>query len=177
MKTVRKFVLVPLVALMTLGFNPLSFAGKPQPHHGFPKPKHKYVYYPKQNIYYVPTSGVYYVWHEEQWVTYHQVPTMYARVNFNRVPHVDLFIASNYPYYYNVEHRVKYRKPLFVQEVRVVAPAPPRPPKPRVRAEVSINFTPVVVHSRPVYVERHHGHGKGHHKHHGHGHGHGRGHH
>lgn len=175
-------------SLVTLLFTPLQSYAKHgnsrAPYAEAGKPKHKYVYYPKQNMYYVPSKHVYYVWRHDHWQPYSSVPAMYAHINFGTIPYVNLYLTTEHPYYYNVDHRYHYRRFIFASVAATPAVVyiekkhPPVPrPKPRAHAEIIVNFTPFIVSERPVHYDHHH---HGYYEHHGHGNGHykgkGRGH-
>lgn len=183
-KIMKAFVKkIAFIGCLTVTITPLHVSAKKQMSHATyrstVKPKHKYVYYPKQNMYYVPSRHVYYVWRHDHWQPFSSVPSMYAHVNFEAIPYVNLYLTTEHPYYYNVEHRKQYRAYIFASVASTPAviykekkykPIPKS--KPRVRAEIVVNFSPVVVESRPVFVEHHHhGHGHGHYKGRGRGHG------
>lgn len=164
----------------------LSMTGSLFAYPSHPPKKHRYYYYPKHNVYYDPGASVYFVWERNHWKP---VPQYYWSANYfvySDSPRMELWIASEHPYYYNIEHRRTY------YAYRVPAPAP-RPaqarvrvdsrPKPNVSFHLEINSRP---EPQPVYVEErvivvkerdrghhHHGHGHRHHP----GHGRGRGHH
>lgn len=158
----------------------LSFTGGLYAHTQPPK-KHRYYYYPRQNVYYDPVESVYFVWERTYWkpVPYYYWAGGYSTFIYSDAPRVELWIASDYPYYYNVEHRrtyAVYRAPEPAQ-ARIQVDARP---KPNVSFHLEINSAP---EPRPVYVDRHvvivkehdrgyHGHGHGN----GHGNGRGRGH-
>lgn len=146
--------------------------------------KNRYYYYPRQNVYFDPAHQVYFVWERTYWKPVVQLPPSYVSVTYTSSPRFELWIASTHPYYYNPEHRKTYYeyrvfKPAPVQRVRVES-------RPRPRVNFSVEINPVVVESRPVYVEQrvimHHPHPPvyhhppGHDRGRGHGHGHGRGH-
>ena len=97
----RKLASVMLFVCLTTG----AFAKPPHwaPAFGYHK-KHHYVYYPKQNFYYDPYLGTYIVYERGVWVRQVSPPRIFASININILPHVDLHIASFYPYYYNEEH-------------------------------------------------------------------------
>jgi hypothetical protein len=82
-----------------------------KPHYGpsFGYHHHHYVYYPKQNFYYDPFVGTYIVYERGVWVRQLAPPRLLARININILPHVDVYVDSFYPEYYNYEHRHTYR--------------------------------------------------------------------
>ncbi len=155
-----------------------------RPHSPHPPKKHKYYYYPRQNVYYDPADNVYFVWERTYWKPVPHPTGGFVSVAYSNSPRFELLIASNRPYYYNVEHRRTYH------EYRVVKPAPHQQarvrvesrPKPNVSFHLEINSEPqpvyveervIVVKERPHHGPPHnHGHGHGN----GHGHGHGKGH-
>ncbi len=149
----------------------LSFTGGLYAHthslHAQPPKKHRYYYYPRQNVYYDPVESVYFVWEHTYWKPVYWAGG-YSAFVYSGSPRIEMWIASEHPYYYNVEHRrtyYVYRDPEPAQaRIRVESR-----PKPNVSFHLEINSAPK---PRPVYVERHviikdHGH------HHGRGHGHG----
>lgn len=184
MKNSMKFAARILMLCFTLSMTGNLYA---YPSHPPKKQKHRYYYYPRQNVYYDPAASVYFVWERNHWKP---IPHYWSTSYFvySDSPRMELWIASEHPYYYNPEHRRTYCA------YRVPAPAPrPAPaqarlrvdsrPKPNVSFHLEINSRP---EPQPVYVEErvivvkergrghhHHGHGHGHHP----GHGRGRGHH
>lgn len=165
----------------------LAITGNLSAHPAHKHPKSRYYYYPRQNIYYDPATSVYFVWERSYWKPVPYPSGRYVSIVQPNSPRFELWIASEHPYYYNVEHRRTYHS------YRVVAP----PPAPRVRAVAASRPRPnanvsfqVNINPEPVYVERHvivRERGPKHHHHHhpghgprphhpGHGHGHGKGH-
>lgn len=158
-----------------------AFAKPPRwaPAFGYHK-KHHYVYYPKQNFYYDPFLGTYIVLERGVWVRQVRPPRLFASININVLPHVDLYIASYHPYYYNDDHCDRY--------YLVSALAPPsefyvyRHPRrydfsitpyhyrPRPNVSVAITFYNPNYYLHPEYGNHPHYHGKHHGKHHGNGH-------
>ncbi len=143
--------------------------------HAQPPKKHRYYYYPRQNVYYDPVESVYFVWERTYWkpVPHYYWAGSYSAFVYSDSPRIELWIATDHPYYYNVEHRstyAVYRDPEPAQaRIRVDAR-----PKPNVSFHLEINSAPK---PRPVYVERQvvivKEHDRGYHKGHGRGHGHG----
>lgn len=186
MKNSMKFAARILMLCFTLSMTGNLYA---QPSHPPKKHKHRYYYYPKQNVYYDPAASVYFVWESNHWKP---IPHYWSTSYFvySDSPRMELWIASEHPYYYNAAHRRTY----YAYRVPTPPPAPrPAPaqarvrvdsrPKPNVSFHLEINSRP---EPQPVYVEErvivvkergrghhHHGHGHGHHP----GHGRGRGHH
>lgn len=185
MKTLKRSILSILILLL-LPIGTMAAARFMSHGNVGPYPEHTYYYYPKQNLYYVPSKHVYYAWHQEHWVKYSSIPAFYGSVHLNIMPRVTLHMATLHPYYYNPEHREHYRPYIYAQMATTPAviyrqKAPHKyqvtmaRDEPHVRTEVSIEISPIIVHSGPVYSYsvRYKHPGKGHGpKFKGHGHGH-----
>lgn len=68
------------------------------------KTKYVYYYYPHSNIYYNPLRKEYYVWKNPHWITQKQVS------NKSLGNKITLYLETTKPYYYNEQHRKKYRQ-------------------------------------------------------------------
>jgi hypothetical protein len=186
MKSIARIFMLCVALSMTgsLYARPYSLQ---RPH---PPKKHKYYYYPRQNVYYDPIDHVYFVWERTYWKPVSYVPGRTVSFTYSNSPRFELWVASDHPYYYNVEHRrtyYAYRAPRPAPAPRVYARAEARP-KPNVSFRIDINPPrpePVYVEERVVVVREHdhghhhppglghgHGPGPGHHPGHGRGHGH-----
>ena len=148
-KSFKIFIIALLLGLFMVPET--SFAQPPKwaPAHGY-RAKTRYVYFPQQNFYYDLHAHHYLYLNNGSWSVSVGIPAPFISINLGVVPQVQLNYYGGYPYYYNSDHRVKYKS------VKVI--------QPRVKV---------------IYAKEKYGNDNGHgnkHKGHGKGHGNGKGH-
>lgn len=107
--SLKIFVIVVLLSLFIIPEN--SFAQPPKwaPAHGY-RAKTRHVYFPEHNFYYDIQARNYLYFNKGNWSVSVAVPTPFININLGRSSQVQLDYYGAYPYYYNSDHRVKYKK-------------------------------------------------------------------
>lgn len=153
----RSFKIAILIALIAIFITPeITFAQPPKwaPAHGY-RAKTRHIYFPEQNFYYDIQQRSYIYLNSGKWSISVAVPTPFISINLGSAPQIQLDYYGAYPYYYNTDHRVKYKT------VKVKKMKPKKV---------------VVIQGHPNHNDNHHGngHGGGKEKGHGNGKGHGK---
>lgn len=107
-KSLKIFLIVLLLSLFIVP--EISFAQPPKwaPAHGY-RAKTRYVYFPQHNFYYDLQAHHYFYLNNGGWSVSVAVPAPFISINLGRSTQVQLNYYGNYPYYYNADHRVKYK--------------------------------------------------------------------
>lgn len=108
-KSLKIFIIVLLLSLFIVPES--TFAqGPPKwaPAHGY-RAKTRYVYFPEHNFYYDLQAHHYFYLNNGGWSVSVAIPAPFISVNLGRSTQVQLNYYGAYPYYYNRDHRVKYK--------------------------------------------------------------------
>jgi hypothetical protein len=108
-KSLKIFVIVVLLSLFIIPET--SFAQPPKwaPAHGY-RAKTRHVYFPEHNFYYDIQARNYLYFNKGNWSVSVAIPTPFISINLGRSSQIQLDYYGAYPYYYNADHRVKYKK-------------------------------------------------------------------
>ena len=74
-----------------------------------PRYRYHYVYYPRYNFYYDNFRGVYIYLNGGRWAIGARLPVPLRRLDLGNCYRVGLNVNTNYPQYYNENHRRQYR--------------------------------------------------------------------
>lgn len=107
-KSLKIFVIVLLLSLSIIPESTFAQPPKWAPANGY-RAKTRYVYFPQQNFYYDLKARHYLFLNNGSWSVSAAVPTPFITINLGVVPQVQLNYYGGYPYYYNSDHRVKYK--------------------------------------------------------------------
>ena len=103
-------IVIILALLVTFLLPESTFAQPPKwaPAHGY-RAKTRHIYFPEQNFYYDIQQKSYFYLNNGRWITSIAIPTPFISINLGAVPQIQLDYYGAYPYYYNSNHRVKYK--------------------------------------------------------------------
>lgn len=107
-KTLR---IVAIIALFVTFLLPEStFAQPPKwaPAHGY-RAKTRHIYFPEHNFYYDIQARNYLYLNGGNWSVSVAVPAPFISINLGNATQIQLDYYGAYPYYYNANHRVKYK--------------------------------------------------------------------
>lgn len=107
----RTFKIVAIIALLISFLLPeATFAQPPKwaPAHGY-RAKTRHIYFPEQNFYYDIQQRSYFYLNNGKWSISVAIPTPFININLGSVTQIQLDYYGAYPYYYNSNHRVKYK--------------------------------------------------------------------
>lgn len=113
-KSFKIFIIALLLGLFIVPETAFAQPPKWAPAHGY-RAKTRYVYFPQQNFYYDLQSHHYLYANNGGWSVSVAVPRPFISINLGVVPQVQLNYYGGYPYYYNSDHRVKYKSVKVVQ--------------------------------------------------------------
>ena len=120
---------IPIFSQPERGGGPPPWA----PAHGY-RAKTQHVYFPSLNIYFDVHRNLYYFLSGNSWVISHNLPPAIPLPLLRRTPMVELSVVTPTPYYYNEQHRVKYKTPNSLPRPKGPVVYPPHPsntgPKP-----------------------------------------------
>lgn len=104
--------IVVIIALFATFILPeTSFAQPPKwaPAHGY-RAKTRHIYFPQHNFYYDIQTHNYLYLNNGNWLVSVAIPAPFLSINLGRTTQIQLDYYGGYPYYYNANHRVKYKK-------------------------------------------------------------------
>ncbi len=107
----RTLRIVAIIALLVTFILPEStFAQPPKwaPAHGY-RAKTRHIYFPEHNFYYDIQQKSYFYQNNGRWTVSVAVPAPFLRINLGNTSQVQLDYYGAYPYYFNSNHRVKYK--------------------------------------------------------------------
>lgn len=104
-------IIVIIALLATFILPETSFAQPPKwaPAHGY-RAKTRHIYFPQHNFYYDIQTHNYLYLNNGNWSVSLAIPAPFLSINLGRTTQVQLDYYGGYPYYYNANHRVKYKK-------------------------------------------------------------------
>lgn len=99
-----------LAVLVTFLLPESTYAQPPKwaPAHGY-RAKTRHIYFPQQNFYYDIQTHHYLYLNNGNWSVSVAIPAPFISINLGNVPQIQLDYYGAYPYYYNSNHRVKYK--------------------------------------------------------------------
>jgi hypothetical protein len=107
----RALKLVVIIALLTTFILPeVTFAQPPKwaPAHGY-RAKTRHIYFPEHNFYYDIQQRSYFYLNGGRWTVSVAIPAPFLRISLGNTTQIQLDYYGAYPYYYNTNHRVKYK--------------------------------------------------------------------
>ena len=107
----RTLKIVSIIALFITFLLPEStFAQPPKwaPAHGY-RAKTRHIYFPQQNFYYDIQKHNYFYLNNGIWSVSVAIPAPCISINLGSAPQIQLDYYGAYPYYFNSNHRVKYK--------------------------------------------------------------------
>lgn len=108
-KNLKIFVIVLLLSLFIIPESAFAQPPKWAPAHGY-RAKTRHIYFPQQNFYYDIQARNYFYLNNGRWSISVAIPAPFISINLGNVAQVQLDYFGAYPYYYNTDHRVKYKK-------------------------------------------------------------------
>ncbi|MES2863993.1 MAG: hypothetical protein V4666_07735 [Bacteroidota bacterium] len=107
-KNLKIFVIALFLGLFIIPET--SFAQPPRwaPAHGY-RAKTRYIYFPQHNFYYDIRTHNYLYLNGRNWSVSVAIPAPFISINLGTSTQVQLDYYGGYPYYYNYDHRVKYK--------------------------------------------------------------------
>lgn len=118
-KSFKIFIIALLLGLFIIPETTFAQPPKWAPAHGY-RAKTRYVYFPQHNFYYDIQTHNYLYLNGRNWAVSVAIPTPFISINLGRSTQVQLDYYGGYPYYYNADHRVKYKKVKVYQPRREV---------------------------------------------------------
>lgn len=99
-----------IVLLVTFMLPETTFAQPPKwaPAHGY-RAKTRHIYFPEQNFYYDIQTHHYLYLNNGNWLVSIAIPKPFISINLGSAPQIQLDYYGAYPYYYNSNHRIKYK--------------------------------------------------------------------
>ncbi len=87
-----------------------TFAQPPKwvPAHGY-RAKTRHIYFPEQNFYYDIQTHHYLYLNNGNWLVSIVIPKPFISINLGSASQIQLDYYGAYPYYYNSNHRIKYK--------------------------------------------------------------------
>lgn len=109
-KSITTFAMFALIGLLSFPTEMFS-QGPPKwaPAHGY-RAKTRHIYFPDHNFYYDIRTHNYFYLNNGIWSISVSIPRPFLSINLGTTTQVQLDYFGAYPYYYNADHRVKYKK-------------------------------------------------------------------
>lgn len=109
-KTINIFGVVILVFMLALPTDVFSQGPPPwAPAHGY-RAKTRHIYFPEHNVYFDLQKKVFIYINGSNWSVGVSLPTSFGSINLRTSSQIELDYYGNYPYYFNKEHKVRYKK-------------------------------------------------------------------
>ena len=108
-KSITTFALFAIVGLLFFPIETFSQGPPPwAPAKGY-RAKTRHIYFPQQNFYYDIQKHHYLYLNNGNWLVSVAVPAPFISINLGSATQIQLDYYGAYPYYYNANHRVKYK--------------------------------------------------------------------
>ncbi|MFN7044817.1 MAG: hypothetical protein ACK4M1_06440 [Flavobacterium sp.] len=104
------FGVLILVFMLVLPTDVFSQGPPPwAPAHGY-RAKTRHIYFPDHNVYFDLQKKVFIYINGSSWSVGVSLPTSFGSINLRTSSQIELDYYGNYPYYFNKDHKVKYKK-------------------------------------------------------------------
>lgn len=108
-KSIKIFAIFAIIGLLSFPTEMFSQGPPPwAPAKGY-RAKTRHIYFPEHNFYYDIQQKSYFYLNNGKWSISVGIPTPFLRVNLGSTSQIQLDYYGAYPYYYNSNHRVKYK--------------------------------------------------------------------
>ena len=107
-KRLKIFVIVLLLSLFIIPETTFAQPPKWAPAHGY-RAKTRHIYFPEHNFYYDIQQRSYFYLNSGRWTISIAIPAPFLRISLGNTTQIQLDYYGAYPYYYNTDHRVKYK--------------------------------------------------------------------
>jgi hypothetical protein len=109
-KTIKIFGVVILVFMLAIPADVFSQGPPPwAPAHGY-RAKTRHIYFPEHNVYFDLQKKVFIYINGSNWSVGVSLPTSFGSINLRTSSQIELDYYGNYPYYFNKDHKAKYKK-------------------------------------------------------------------
>jgi hypothetical protein len=108
-KSIKTFAIFAIIILLSYPTEIFSQGPPPwAPAKGY-RAKTRHIYFPQQNFYYDIQTHHYLYLNNGNWLVSVAIPAPFISINLGSAPQIQLDYYGAYPYYYNSNHRVKYK--------------------------------------------------------------------
>lgn len=108
-KSIKTFAIFAIIILLSYPTEIFSQGPPPwAPAKGY-RAKTRHIYFPQQNFYYDIQTHQYLYLNNGNWLVSVAIPAPFISINLGSAPQIQLDYYGAYPYYYNSNHRVKYK--------------------------------------------------------------------
>ncbi len=108
-KSIKTFAIFAIIGLLSFPTEMFSQGPPPwAPAKGY-RAKTRHIYFPEQNFYYDVQKRNYIYLNGRNWTVSVGLPSIFVGINLGRSTQIELDYYGAYPYYYNSNHRVKYK--------------------------------------------------------------------
>ncbi len=108
-RSIKTFAMFAIIGLLSFPTEMFSQGPPPwAPAKGY-RAKTRHIYFPEHNFYYDIQQRSYFYLNNGRWVVSVAVPSPFLRISLGNTTQIQLDYFGAYPYYYNTDHRVKYK--------------------------------------------------------------------
>lgn len=108
-KSIKTFAMFAIVGLLSFPTEMFSQGPPPwTPAKGY-RAKTRHIYFPEHNFYYDIQQKSYFYLNNGRWSISTAIPAPFLSINLGSASQIQLDYYGGYPYYYNSNHRVKYK--------------------------------------------------------------------
>ena len=107
-KSLKFFVIIVLLSIFITPESTFAQPPKWAPAHGY-RAKTRHIYFPEHNFYYDIQTRNYLYLNGGNWSVSVAIPAPFININLGSAAQIQLDYYGAYPYYYNANHRVKYK--------------------------------------------------------------------